>query len=53
MHNCPYCSRPLLRHIQHHEICWFCSHCWATMPVLSETLTQQSLIANSIGELKQ
>lgn len=40
MHDCPYCSYPLLRHIQHHEICWFCSHCWTTVPVFSEVLTQ-------------
>ncbi len=38
MHECPCCSSPLLRHVHYHEICWFCPHCWTTMPVLSELI---------------
>lgn len=38
MHECPCCSSPLLRHLQHHEICWFCRQCWAMMPVISELI---------------
>jgi ribosomal protein L37AE/L43A len=36
MTSCPCCSRPLLRHIRHQEIYWFCRSCWQDMPVLSE-----------------
>lgn len=36
MNNCPYCSYQLLWHIQHHEICWFCSHRRTTAPVFYE-----------------
>jgi len=48
MRDCPYCAYPLLRHIEHHEICWFCSHCWTTVPVLSEG---KAISNSSMGEL--
>ena len=33
-HLCPCCSQPLLRHITHNRIFWFCSHCHQEMPNL-------------------
>jgi len=36
MNTCPYCSHPLLRHIQHGEIHSFCRHCWSNVPDLSK-----------------
>ncbi len=32
-HLCPCCSNTLLRHLDHGELYWRCSHCWQTMPV--------------------
>ncbi|NJO41222.1 MAG: hypothetical protein HC769_16025 [Cyanobacteria bacterium CRU_2_1] len=26
--DCPYCSNRVIRHIQHHQIYWFCRNCW-------------------------
>ncbi len=31
---CPCCSHFLLRHVRHHEIYWFCPHCYQEMPSL-------------------
>ncbi|OKH54853.1 hypothetical protein NIES2130_27815 [Scytonema sp. HK-05] len=36
MNNCPCCSSPLLRHIRHQEVYWFCRSCWQAMPVFSQ-----------------
>jgi hypothetical protein len=36
MNSCPYCSHPLLRHIRHGEIHFFCRHCWINVLLLSE-----------------
>ncbi len=49
MHRCPSCSYRLLRHIQHHEICWFCPHCWTTTTDFFEVETTSD---NSIGKLQ-
>jgi ribosomal protein L37AE/L43A len=48
MTDCPCCSYQLLRHIRHHQIIWFCRHCWQEMPDLMTLnayplLKQQSL----------
>jgi ribosomal protein L37AE/L43A len=43
MHECPCCSYPLLRHIQHHEIYWFCPHCRAMMPAIPEVKTTSNI----------
>lgn len=32
MTTCPCCSSPLLRHIRHHNVYWFCRSCWQEMP---------------------
>lgn len=34
MHECPCCAHRLVRQIRHHEIEWFCPHCWTAMPLL-------------------
>jgi hypothetical protein len=34
MHTCPCCSAPLLRHVRHNSIYWYCSHCRQEMPNL-------------------
>ncbi|ARV59256.1 hypothetical protein BZZ01_12015 [Nostocales cyanobacterium HT-58-2] len=49
MNNCPCCSRPLLRHIRHQEIYWFCRSCWQEMPVFNEQ--QYTLLPN--GYIKE
>lgn len=33
MTDCPCCSNQMLRHARHHEVYWFCRHCWQEMPV--------------------
>ncbi|MEQ9621134.1 hypothetical protein [Coleofasciculus chthonoplastes] len=40
MNTCPCCSHPLLRHISHHRLYWFCSHCWQEMPTVDTTRRQ-------------
>jgi len=34
MTTCPCCSNPMLRHIRHHQMYWFCRSCWQEMPSL-------------------
>jgi ribosomal protein L37AE/L43A len=34
MNSCPCCSEPLLRHIRHSHIYWFCPRCRQEMPAL-------------------
>ncbi|MFB2898519.1 hypothetical protein ACE1CI_36855 [Aerosakkonemataceae cyanobacterium BLCC-F50] len=53
MNNCPCCSHQMLRHIRHHQIYWFCRHCWQEMPLLERkvpslipTLGKDLLIAS-------
>jgi len=35
MDACPCCGSPLLRHIEHNRIYWYCQHCHQEMPNLS------------------
>ncbi|MBO0349911.1 hypothetical protein J0895_12460 [Phormidium pseudopriestleyi FRX01] len=44
MSSCPCCSYPLLRHIRHSQVDWFCQHCWQFMPDFSTPMrSSQSL----------
>lgn len=45
---CPCCSYPLLQHIGHQRVYWFCRSCWQKMPLLS--LAHHASIALSPGE---
>ncbi|MBL1173752.1 MAG: hypothetical protein FWK01_01370 [Pantanalinema sp. GBBB05] len=45
MNNCPCCSTPLVRHIRHREIYWFCSGCWQKMPNLTELIGSNDLMS--------
>ena len=43
----------MLRHVRHHQIYWFCRHCWQEMPLLERkapslipTLGKDLLIAS-------
>jgi hypothetical protein len=36
MNECLCCSAPLLRHISHNHIYWYCSRCRQAMPVASD-----------------
>ncbi|NEQ25894.1 MAG: hypothetical protein F6K28_43945 [Microcoleus sp. SIO2G3] len=33
--SCPCCDRPLLRHVRHRGVYWFCQSCWQEVPLLS------------------
>ncbi|MGC9528764.1 MAG: hypothetical protein ACP5D7_24815 [Limnospira sp.] len=44
MSNCPCCSTPLLPHIRHGKVHWFCPSCWQDMPNFS---TLQQAIADA------
>lgn len=35
MSGCPCCGSPMLRHINHNRIYWYCQHCHEEMPNLS------------------
>ncbi|NEO32842.1 MAG: hypothetical protein F6K36_20950 [Symploca sp. SIO3C6] len=54
-HLCPCCcSEPLLRHISHRGIYWFCRHCHLEVPDLEEILETKSMsehqLRNHISE---
>ena len=51
-HICPCCSssQPLLRHISHRGIYWFCSHCHREMPDLGEILESKSISEHSLSQ---
>ena len=33
--NCPCCGNPLLRHVRHRGVYWFCTYCWQEVPILA------------------
>ncbi|MEM7555724.1 MAG: hypothetical protein AAF378_16810 [Cyanobacteria bacterium P01_A01_bin.84] len=33
MNTCPCCNDILLRHVDGHQVRWFCRTCWQSMPV--------------------
>ena len=41
---CPVCSSILLRHLQQHEITWFCSRCRQEMPNLDLSKMRSSVL---------
>lgn len=52
MANCPCCSHPMLRHIRHHQVYWFCRSCWQVMPTVelhSLNGNLQLLFAQELG----
>ncbi|NEP12504.1 MAG: hypothetical protein F6K14_20310 [Symploca sp. SIO2C1] len=56
-HFCLYCSQPLLRHISHQGIYWFCSHCHQEIPDIENLreakLSLQNMIRNQLIQDKQ
>ncbi|NEP57370.1 MAG: diguanylate cyclase [Symploca sp. SIO2G7] len=56
-HPCLYCSQPLLRHISHQGIYWFCSHCHQEIPDIENLreakLSLQEVICNQLTQSKQ
>jgi hypothetical protein len=40
---CPICQTPLLRHIDHRHLYWFCRHCREEMPVFNLEYVPQDL----------
>ncbi|MEG4810336.1 hypothetical protein QUA79_23020 [Microcoleus sp. F8-D1] len=35
MTSCPCCTNPMLRHLRHSRVYWFCRQCWQEIPVYS------------------
>ncbi|MBW4663141.1 MAG: hypothetical protein KME01_02915 [Chroococcus sp. CMT-3BRIN-NPC107] len=33
--SCPCCASPLLRHVRHRGVYWFCTSCWQEVPLLA------------------
>jgi len=54
MNNCPCCSEPLLRHIRHNEIYWYCTSCHQEMPNFTSLILKNKLrqTTNLIRETK-
>ncbi|HEY9851026.1 MAG TPA: hypothetical protein V6D28_16275 [Leptolyngbyaceae cyanobacterium] len=56
MTECPCCSNQMIRHIGHHQVYWFCRHCWQEMPVFDlnkwDSSSPATLVA-SVGIKKQ
>lgn len=46
MSSCPCCSYPLLRHIRHSQVDWFCQHCWEFMPDFSAPLRSSQTLSH-------
>jgi hypothetical protein len=46
MSSCPCCSYPLLRHIRHSQVDWFCQHCWQFMPDFSEPICSSRTLSH-------
>ncbi|MBR8826786.1 MAG: hypothetical protein DSM107014_02600 [Gomphosphaeria aponina SAG 52.96 = DSM 107014] len=49
MNNCPCCAEPMLRHIRHNEIYWYCSSCHQEMPnftalILSNKIRKETAV---------
>jgi Zn-finger nucleic acid-binding protein len=42
MKTCPCCYYSLLRHLRHNDMYWYCPHCRAEMPDLSQDSLLQS-----------
>lgn len=40
---CPCCSGQMQRHIEKHQIYWFCRHCWQEMPEI-ETIDRKASV---------
>lgn len=54
MSTCPCCGSPMLRHINHNRIYWYCQHCHQEMPNLSFLVSLQqsaSRISNPLVAL--
>ncbi|MCT7986216.1 hypothetical protein NG796_23360 [Laspinema sp. A4] len=51
MSSCPCCSYPLLRHIRHSQVDWFCQHCWQFMPDFSAPLTSSQTLSHFHNEV--
>jgi len=49
MNTCPYCYYPLLRHIRHNDMYWYCSHCRQETPDLSLDRLARSRYLFKIG----
>lgn len=43
MNNCPCCAEPLLRHIRHNEIYWYCTSCHQEMPNFTTLILNNKL----------
>jgi ribosomal protein L37AE/L43A len=43
MDNCPICSGQILRHINHHKIYWYCTHCHEKVPNFTRFLVSQKI----------
>ncbi|WP_172582042.1 hypothetical protein [cyanobacterium endosymbiont of Rhopalodia gibberula] len=43
MNNCPICSSQILRHINHHQIYWYCPHCHEKVPNFTRVLVSQKI----------
>ncbi|MEO1145260.1 MAG: hypothetical protein AAFY26_06650 [Cyanobacteria bacterium J06638_22] len=48
MNSCPCCSEPLLRHVRHSNVYWFCPHCHQEMPNFSLQSAAQLLAAKPL-----
>ena len=45
MATCPYCSDVILHQVRHHELLWFCRHCWAEIP---EVVVQRQVLSDRL-----
>jgi uncharacterized Zn finger protein (UPF0148 family) len=41
--SCPCCGNPLLRHVRHQGVYWFCQSCWQEVPLLCSNQSHSSL----------
>ena len=48
MASCPCCSNSMLRHIQSHEVHWFCRTCWVKMPLIE---ARSNILPTPVQEL--
>ena len=53
-HECPWCNRPLLRHLRQNRLYWFCQGCWQEVPVLlSDTLPIPTIPKDNLASQPQ